>query len=63
VSWEVPTETMQCRVGDLVRSEGTRWRVTREGYETRDFDDYDQADAHFRGDQHLLVKRTIQAID
>lgn len=60
--WEPPQEPMCYRAGDLVRLAGSRYRVTR-GEETREFDNWDEADAYFRGDLDLLVKRTIQAID
>ena len=61
--WEPPQEAIQCRAGDLVRFGGHRWRVTREGHETREFDDWNEADEYFRGEPNLIVARTIQAID
>lgn len=55
------SDVIQIQAGDLVRLGGTRWRVTREGYKDRVFDDWNEADAYYRGDLHLMVERTIQA--
>lgn len=56
-----PDTVRRSTAGGLLRAGGPPWRVTREGYEAREFDDWDEAYAYFTGDRHLLVERTIQA--
>lgn len=46
---------------DLVRLGGVSWRVAREGFEDRVFDDWDEAYAYFEGDPELRVARTLRA--
>jgi hypothetical protein len=56
-----PDQVQQHTAHGLVKAGGPPWRVTR-GEETRIFTDWDEADAWFRGDLHLIVDRTIQGI-
>lgn len=53
---------IQCEAIDLVRFAGSRYCVTRDGYEPREFDDWDEAYEYFNGDRHIRVERTLHAL-
>jgi hypothetical protein len=59
--FEPPQDVTQCSAIDLVRAGGPPYRVTR-GDEAQEFDDWDEADAWFRGDLDLIVPRTIEGL-